>query len=156
MVTELSACRARNREVRLRGVIERLNPPQLHRTAGYHHVTIVETGRTAYLAGQCPVTTDGSVVATNGELADRLDAQVDQVAANALIALETAGASPDQVVRSVIYVVSDDGPTLAAAWRRFNESALAGAFTTASTLLGVAQLGYPGQLVEVDLTAVVA
>jgi enamine deaminase RidA (YjgF/YER057c/UK114 family) len=136
-------------------VIERLNPPQLHRTAGYHHVTIVETGRTVYLAGQCPVATDGSVVATNGELADRLDAQVDQVAANALIALETAGASPDQVVRSVIYVVSDDGPTLAAVWRRFNESALAGAFTTASTLLGVAQLGYPGQLVEVDLTAVV-
>jgi enamine deaminase RidA (YjgF/YER057c/UK114 family) len=137
-------------------VIERLNPPQLHRTAGYHHVTIVETGRTAYLAGQCPVTTDGSVVAANGELAERLDAQVDQVAANALIALEAAGACPDQVVRSVIYVVSDDGPTLAAAWRRFNESALASAFTTASTLLGVAQLGYPGQLVEVDLTAVVA
>jgi enamine deaminase RidA (YjgF/YER057c/UK114 family) len=115
-------------------VIERLNPPRLHRTAGYHHVTIVETGRTAYLAGQCPVTTDGSVVATNGELADRLDAQIDQVAANALIALETAGAAPDQVVRSVIYVVSDDGRTLAEAWRRFNQSALAGAFTTASTL----------------------
>ncbi|MBC6463625.1 RidA family protein, partial [Actinomadura sp. HBU206391] len=25
--------------------------------------------------------------------------------------------------------------------------------TTASTLLGVAQLGFPGQLIEVDLTA---
>jgi hypothetical protein len=28
------------------------------------------------------------------------------------------------------------------------------AFTTASTLLGVARLGFAGQLVEVDLTAV--
>ena len=28
------------------------------------------------------------------------------------------------------------------------------AFTSAATLLGVAQLGYPGQLVEVDVTAV--
>ncbi len=38
-------------------------------------------------------------------------------------------------------------------WARLNASALGPAFTTASTLLGVAQLGYPGQLVEVDLTA---
>jgi hypothetical protein len=32
-------------------------------------------------------------------------------------------------------------------------SALAPAFTTASTLLGVTQLGFTGQLVEIDLTA---
>jgi enamine deaminase RidA (YjgF/YER057c/UK114 family) len=30
---------------------------------------------------------------------------------------------------------------------------LAPAFTSASTLLGVAQLGFPGQLVEIDVTA---
>jgi hypothetical protein len=30
---------------------------------------------------------------------------------------------------------------------------LAPAFTSASTLLGVAALGYPGQLLEIDLTA---
>jgi enamine deaminase RidA (YjgF/YER057c/UK114 family) len=80
-------------------LIERLHPPQLHRTAGYHHVTIVETSRTAYLAGQCPVTADGLVVASDGELGERFDAQVDQVVPNALIALGSSGASPDQVVR---------------------------------------------------------
>ena len=37
---------------------------------------------------------------------------------------------------------------------RPSTSPLAGAFTTASTLLGVTVLGFPGQLVEVDLTAV--
>ena len=29
--------------------IERLNPPGLHPTPGYHHVTIVSEGRTGYL-----------------------------------------------------------------------------------------------------------
>jgi hypothetical protein len=56
-------------------------------------------------------------------------------------------------VRAVIYVVSAERAILAAVWQRLNASALAAAFTTASTLLGVAQLGYDGQLVEVDLTA---
>lgn len=126
-------------------MINRLNPESLHPTPGYHHVTVVEAGRLAFLAGQCPVDRDGTVV-------DGLEAQVDQIAANALIALAAIEAAPEQVVRSTIYVVSADRSVLAAVWRRFNETDLAGAFTTASTLLGVAQLGYPGQLVELDLT----
>ena len=32
-------------------------------------------------------------------------------------------------------------------------SPLREAFTTAATLLGVAQLGFPGQLIEIELTA---
>jgi enamine deaminase RidA (YjgF/YER057c/UK114 family) len=127
--------------------IERINPETLHATPGYSHVTIVEAGRTAYLAGQCPFGLDGQVVEGG------LDAQVDQVVANALAALAAAGATPDRVVRAVIYVVSDDGPTLAAVWRRLQDSPLAPALTTASTLLGIARLGFTGQLVELDLTA---
>ncbi|MEU3947884.1 RidA family protein [Streptomyces sp. NPDC029526] len=128
--------------------ISRINPDQLHETPGYHHVTVVETGRTAYLAGQCPVGPDGSVV---GE--DSLDLQVDQVVENALAALAAVDAGPQHVVRSVIYVRSDDREDLASVWSRFTASPLAPAFTTASTLLGVAQLGFAGQLVELDLTA---
>jgi len=52
-----------------------------------------------------------------------------------------------------VYVVSPDSAVLSAVWRQLNASPLAPAFTTASTLLGVASLGYRGQLVEVDLTA---
>jgi enamine deaminase RidA (YjgF/YER057c/UK114 family) len=128
--------------------ITRLNPAGLHGTAGYHHVTVVGTGRLAFLAGQCPVDPSGAVVGS-----DDIDAQVDQVAANAMTALAAVGAVPEHVVRSVIYVVTDDRAVLTAVWRRLNASVLAPAFTSASTLLGVAQLGYPGQLVEVDLTA---
>jgi enamine deaminase RidA (YjgF/YER057c/UK114 family) len=131
--------------------IERLNPPNLHKTPGYHHVTIASADRFAFLAGQCPLDVDGNLVGPGDVLA-----QVDQVAANALVALTAAGAAPSTVVRSVIYVVVDETtPALGEVWRRFQASPMAEAFTTASTLLGVARLGFTGQLVELDLTAAV-
>jgi enamine deaminase RidA (YjgF/YER057c/UK114 family) len=127
--------------------ISRINPEQLHETPGYHHITVVETGRTAHLAGQCPLDQDGSLVG-----AGSLDAQADQVVVNALAALAAVKAQPQHVVRSVIYVRSDDREDLSLVWHRLTTSALGPAFTSASTLLGVAQLGFAGQLVEVDLT----
>ncbi|MBT2453052.1 RidA family protein [Streptomyces sp. ISL-43] len=127
--------------------ITRINPEQLHQTPGYHHVTVVETGRTAHLAGQCPLDRGGDLVGSGS-----LEMQIDQVAANAFAALAAANAQPRHVVRSVVYVRSDDRDVLGAAWHRLAESVIGPAFTTASTLLGVAQLGFPGQLVEVDLT----
>jgi hypothetical protein len=36
---------------------------------------------------------------------------------------------------------------------RFADPAIGAAFTTASTLLGVTSLGFPDQLVELELTA---
>ena len=128
--------------------ITRINPDQLHPTPGYHHITVVESGRTAFLAGQCPLDRDGALVGPGD-----LDAQIDQVAANAVTALAAVGAGPGQVVRSVVYVASDENAVLSAAWDRLTGSALGPAFTTASTLLGVTRLGFTGQLVEVDLTA---
>jgi enamine deaminase RidA (YjgF/YER057c/UK114 family) len=132
--------------------VERRNPQGLHVPPGYHHVTIVDSGgRVAYLAGQCPVAPDGTVVRGADDSAD-LDAQVGQIVANSLVALRAVGAAPDDVVRSVIYVVTAETPTLGAVWRRFQRSELAAAFTTASTLLGVTALGFTGQRVELDLT----
>ena len=128
--------------------ITRINPESLHQTPGYHHITVVEAGRTAYLAGQCPVDPSGSVVGLGS-----IEAQVDQIVVNALAALAAVNAQPQHVVRSVIYVRSDDRGDLSAAWQRLTTSGLGPAFTSASTLLGVAQLGFTGQLVELDLTA---
>lgn len=128
--------------------VTRINPEGLHVPPGYHHVTVVAAGRTAYLAGQCPIGPDGVLVG-----AGDLDAQVDQTVANALAALSAVGAAPEDVVRSVIYVVSPDTPVLGAVWARLAGTPLAPAFSTASTLLGVASLGFSGQLVEIDLTA---
>jgi|SRR4051794_1324107 len=127
--------------------IERRNPDELHATPGYHHLTTVTTGTLVFLAGQVPLDRAGELVGAGDVLA-----QADQVAANALTALRAAGLTPSDVVRTVIYVVGAQ-PTLAAVWRRLHETALAPAFTTASTLLGVAALGFAGQLVELDVTA---
>jgi enamine deaminase RidA (YjgF/YER057c/UK114 family) len=127
--------------------IERLDPSGLHATPGYHHVTVVEAGRTAHVAGQSPLDVDGKLVGEGDLLA-----QVDQVVANALAALAAVGAAPSDVVRTHIWVVSADRDDLASTWTRLRSSALADALTTASTLVGVAQLGFPGQLVELDLT----
>ena len=101
------------------------------------------------IAGQCPLDKSGKVVSMD------IDSQVDQVVANAMVALRTAGAEPRDVIRSVIYVVANHQLTLTQVWNRLAKSALGQAFTSASTLVGVACLGYPGQLVEVDLTAAI-
>lgn len=127
--------------------IQRQNPPGLHPTPGYHHVTIADSARTVYLAGQCPLGENGVVV--EGDVL----AQTDQVVANTAAALAFAEATPHDVVRTVIYVATDDRDVLAAVWTRLTTSEIGPAFTTASTLLGVARLGYPGQLVELDVTA---
>ncbi|WP_093711396.1 RidA family protein [Actinacidiphila alni] len=132
----------------MRNRVTRVNPLALHETPGYHHITVVEAGRTAYLAGQCPLDAAGGLVGP-----DDPAAQARQVAANALTALRAVGAGPEDVVRSVIYVVSDEREVLSEVWDTLNASPLGRAFSTASTLLGVARLGFTGQLVELDLTA---
>lgn len=131
-----------------RMTLTRIHPDGLHATPTYHHVTVSEAGRTAHLAGQCPLDAAGELVG-----ADDVVAQTGQVVTNALTALRAAGAAPGDVARSVVYVASTDPADLVAVWDRLVASELGEAFTTASTLLGVTCLGYPGQLVEVDLTA---
>ncbi len=129
-------------------MIERTNPPGLHEPPGYHHVVISDATRLVFLAGQCPLDEQGQLIGPGD-----LQAQVGQVARNIMIALASAGAVPAAVVRTVIYVVSADRSDLAAVWTALRSSPVAEALTSASTLLGVAQLGFPGQLVEVDVTA---
>jgi enamine deaminase RidA (YjgF/YER057c/UK114 family) len=128
--------------------IDRVNPAGLHQPPGYHHVTVVPAGATAYLAGQCPVDAEGVLVGPGD-----IDAQVDAVVANAVTALAAVDATPARVVRSVIYVVSDETDVLGQVWERLQASPLAPAFTSAATLVGVTALGFTGQLVEIDLTA---
>lgn len=128
-------------------MMEKFNPATVHEPSGYSHVTITSSGRLAHLAGQCPLDLAGKVVGGS------FSGQTDQVIANCLAVLTAAGAQPSDVARSIVYVVSPDPTVLSAVWDQLMASPLAAAFTTASTLLGVAALGYTGQLVEIDLTA---
>jgi enamine deaminase RidA (YjgF/YER057c/UK114 family) len=132
-------------------LIQRLNPHGLHQTPGYHHVTVADSAGLVFLAGQCPLDDRGQLVGSGD-----LRAQVEQVLRNIVTALSSVGAAPDDVVRTVIYVVSTNRDDLSLVWTVLRNSAAASAFSTASTLLGVSQLGYPGQLVEIDVTAILA
>jgi enamine deaminase RidA (YjgF/YER057c/UK114 family) len=129
-------------------MIERSNPAGLHAPPGYHHVTVAQPGIVVHLAGQCPLDADGALVGPGDVVV-----QAEQVARNIEAALASVGASPSDVVRAVIYVASPDRADLSDVWASLTSSGAADAFTAAATLLGVAQLGFPGQLVEVDVTA---
>jgi enamine deaminase RidA (YjgF/YER057c/UK114 family) len=130
-------------------VIERINPSGVHVPQHYHQAVVVQPGAQVLLSGQCPLDPEGRLVG-DGDVA----AQAAQVARNIGLALDAVGAAPSDVVRTTVHVRSDDRADLVAAWHALVSSPVAAAFTSASTLVGVAQLGYAGQLVEVDVVAV--
>ncbi|WP_370941921.1 RidA family protein [Amycolatopsis sp. cg5] len=99
-----------------------------------------------FTAGACPLDEHGETVAP-GDIA----AQAEQVMANLKTALEAAGASLTDVVKTTVYVASQDRKDLTTAWSVV--SSHFGAHDAPSTLLGVTVLGYPDQLVEVEAVA---
>jgi enamine deaminase RidA (YjgF/YER057c/UK114 family) len=74
------------------------NPETLPRPSGFSHAVIAQTGRTVYLAGQTAQRPDGAIVA--GTVAE----QFDVAAGNVVLALEAAGAHPQDLVSMQIFV----------------------------------------------------
>ena len=64
------------------------------------------------------------------------------------------GSGPEHVLSTDVYVVSTETAALSAVWEVVEASGLSTG-PHSSTLLGVACLGYPGQLVEITATAAV-
>ncbi len=121
--------------------------PALSSTAEYAYAAVVAAGsRLVLTAGACPLDVDGSTVGVGD-----VRAQAVQVVANLQVALGDAGATFADVVRTTVYVASGDQGDLGTVWEVVRE-ALA-PHDPPSTLLGVAALGYPDQLVEVDAVA---
>ncbi|MBC9712045.1 RidA family protein [Streptomyces sp. TRM66268-LWL] len=119
----------------------------------YSHASIVEAGtRLAFLAGSVPLDADGQLVGPDDPVR-----QTEQVLANLEAQLRDIGSDLSQVVYTDVYVVSGDPAVLADVWRVVEASGLSRAEggPHSSTLLGVASLGYRGQLVEITATAVV-
>lgn len=114
--------------------------------AEYAYASAVPSGTLVFTAGACPLSEDGTVVCP-GDVAG----QARQAAANLVLALQAAGASITDVLKTTVYVASSDRADLVAAW-----NVIRGAFgdhDAPSTLLGVTVLGYPDQLVEVEAVA---
>jgi enamine deaminase RidA (YjgF/YER057c/UK114 family) len=127
--------------------IEHVTTPALFPSPGYAHAVVSPPGSVVWTAGGVPLDASGELVGPGG-----LVAQTEQVLANVTLALEACGAGPTDVVRTTVYVVTVVRADLGVVWEAVQASPYAPA---ASTLLGVALLGYDGQLVEIEATAVV-
>jgi enamine deaminase RidA (YjgF/YER057c/UK114 family) len=131
-------------------VIRRVTVPSLFPPPAYSHASVVEAGtRLAFLAGSVPLDAQGELVGPGDPVR-----QAEQVVANLREQLHAVGSDLEHVVATDVYVVSGEPAVLSAVWAVVEASGLS-AGPHSSTLIGVACLGYSGQLVEITATAVV-
>ncbi|HEU4328733.1 MAG TPA: RidA family protein [Roseiflexaceae bacterium] len=132
--------------------ISLINPDGLFAPDTYSQVAVATGTKIVYLAGQVALDEQGNIVGP-GDLA----AQAEQAYRNVAIALRGSGATFADVAKLTVYVVD---------WRPDKmEQLVAGAMRVAAdfgfdprrpiTLIGVAALGEPEFLIEVEAVAVV-
>ena len=125
--------------------VERRNVEGLAPPPGYSHVAVA--GALVFTAGAVPLDADGNLVG-----ADDPGVQARQVLANLERQLAEGGATPAHVVKTTVYVAGASREHQRAVWDAVQGSPFA---TAPSTLIGVALLGYRGQLVEIEAVAVI-
>ena len=131
-------------------MLKRVTVPSLFPPPTYSHASVVEAAtKLAFLAGAVPLDADGKLVGEGDPVR-----QTEQVVANLGEQLRAVGSDLGHVVATDVYVVSGEPSVLSAVWEVVEASGLSSG-PHSSTLLGVACLGYPGQLVEITATAVV-
>ncbi|MGV9932247.1 RidA family protein [Streptomyces olivaceoviridis] len=131
-------------------MIRRVTAPALFPPPAYSHASVVEAGtKLAFLAGAVPLDERGEIVGPGDPVR-----QAEQVVANLREQLRVVGSDLEHVLATDVYVVSREPSVLSAVWEVVESSGLSTG-PHSSTLLGVACLGYTGQLVEITATAVV-
>jgi enamine deaminase RidA (YjgF/YER057c/UK114 family) len=131
-------------------MVHRVTVPSLFTPPVYSHASVVEAGtKLAFLAGSVPLDASGKIVGEGDPVR-----QAEQVLANLDEQLRAVGSGMAHVVSTDVYVVSSEPAVLSAVWDVVEASGLS-IGPHSSTLIGVACLGYTGQLVEITATAVV-
>ena len=123
-----------------------VNPAGLYPGTPYDYAAVSAPGSLVFTAGACPLDAEGDVVAPGD-----LEAQTRQALDNLEAVLREAGSDLAHVLKTTVYVSTGERPDLVRAW-----NVVAERFAPArppSTLLGVAVLGYAGQLVEIEAVA---
>ena len=129
------------------GPITLVRSTELTDIAPYAYAALPPPGaRLIFTAGACPLDEAGATVAP-GDVA----AQADQVMKNLRTALRAAGADLDDVLKTTVYVATQQREDLLTAWEVVKRHF--GSHDAPSTLLGVSVLGYRDQLVEVEAVA---
>jgi enamine deaminase RidA (YjgF/YER057c/UK114 family) len=127
-----------------------LNPPTLLQPRGYTHVVTVEGGgKMVFISGQVAVDKDGKLVGPGD-----LKTQIRQAANNLKLALEAAGATAADLVKTNTYIVNYK-PADYSALREARAELFPAGDPPASTLVGVTSLAVDGLMVEMEAIAVV-
>ena len=124
-----------------------INSERLHHDVPYHCAAAATGETSVFTAGACPLDGDGRVVAPGD-----IPSQTRQALENLQIALHEADCQQGDVVKTTVFVASSSRDNLLQAWSEYES--VYGADGPPSTLLGVAMLGWPEQLVEVEAIAV--
>jgi enamine deaminase RidA (YjgF/YER057c/UK114 family) len=127
--------------------LERINPPELGKPAGFSHA-VRATGTTVHLAGQTALDPSGQIVG------EGVVAQFEQALGNLLQALGAAGGRPEHLASLTVYIVDMDdykahAREIGQVWKR-----LVGAHYPAMAGIGVSRLWDIEALVEVQGAAV--
>lgn len=129
-------------------VVQLLRSPALAPAPYAYAAAVPASSRLIFLAGACPLNPDGTTAAP-GEPAEQARVCLD----NLEQALADAGARLADIVSTRVLVASSERGELTDVWevvsRRFGDH------DVPSTLIGVAVLGYPDQLVEIEAMAAV-
>ena len=123
-----------------------LRPPGLYPGAPYAYGVVAEAGSLVLTAGACPIDDHGAVVAP-GDPAAQATRAVD----NLFTTLAEAGVGA-AAVQTTIYVATTEQADLLKVWKVVHDAF--GPHEPPSTLVGVTVLGYTGQLVEIEATAI--
>jgi enamine deaminase RidA (YjgF/YER057c/UK114 family) len=133
-------------------VIEYINPSTLYRFERHSQATVSAGTKHVHTAGQVAIDPTGALV---GEEGQDYRVQAAQATRNLFLALEAAGARPDDVATMTVYLVDPTGNNLDEFREGFREArTAAGAKPCALTVVGVPALALPGAVVEINATAI--
>lgn len=127
---------------------EYLNPSSLCPTFGWSHAAVSRGTRTIYISGQVAVDDKGQVVGVGD-----LQQQTEQAFRNVQLALEAAGATFADVVKTSLFVVGLK-PEHVPIIRKVRARYVSPETPPTSTLVGVSALVGPEWLIEIEAIAV--
>lgn len=114
-----------------------------------YSATTTAATRPVFLAGVCPLDASGVIVHPGD-----VELQAQQCLNNMEVALREAGAGLEDIIYTRVLVATTSQGDLVKAWDVIHDTFRS--HEAPSTLSGVTVLGWPGQLVELEVVAAVA
>jgi enamine deaminase RidA (YjgF/YER057c/UK114 family) len=129
---------------------EFLNPKTLPPPTGYSQIAKTRGGTTIYLSGQVACDASGKLIGEGD-----FEAQAEQVFRNLKAAVEAAGGTMADIVKTNVYMLAEVDPGELTKYRAIRDRYVNVAQPPASTFVVVSRLVRPGWLIEIEAIAVI-